>query len=155
MPPPPSYCRLCLPALSPPSPRRLCLPRPPIAASTSPPSHRRLHASRAPRRRLCLPRPPIAASASPPSHRRLEEWKAEAADRQLEKLAEDFIKKKAKQAVRGGVQTSEVDKYLEKYRKDAESCVNAVEESVRASLGKRKNVAKPRPREDAKKLKIW
>ncbi|KAL5221885.1 hypothetical protein ABZP36_026598 [Zizania latifolia] len=89
------------------------------------------------------------------AERRLEEWKAEAGDRQLEKLAEDFIKKKAKQAVRGGVRTSEVDKYLEKYRKDAESCVNAVEESVRASLGKRKTMAKPRPGEDAKKLKIW
>ncbi|KAF0916868.1 hypothetical protein E2562_014608 [Oryza meyeriana var. granulata] len=89
------------------------------------------------------------------AERRLEEWKAEAADRQLEKLAEDFIKKKAKEAGRGGVRAAEVDKYLEKYRKDAESCVNAVEESVRASLGKRKTVAKPRSGEDAKKLKIW
>ncbi|KAL5228173.1 hypothetical protein ABZP36_016438 [Zizania latifolia] len=89
------------------------------------------------------------------AERRLEEWRAEAADRQLEKLAEDFIKKKAKEAVRGGVRTADVDKYLEKYRKDAEICVNAVEESVRASLGKRKTVAKPRPGEEAKKLKIW
>uniref|UniRef100_A0A0E0C649 Uncharacterized protein n=1 Tax=Oryza meridionalis TaxID=40149 RepID=A0A0E0C649_9ORYZ len=89
------------------------------------------------------------------AERRLEEWKAEAADRQLEKLAEDFIKKKAKEAGRGGVKAAEVDKYLEKYRKDAESCVNAVEESVRASLGKRKTVSKPRGGEDAKKLKIW
>lgn len=86
------------------------------------------------------------------AERRLEEWKAEAGDRQLEKLAEDFLKKKAKEAGRGGVRAAEVDKYLEKYRKDAESCVNAVEESVRASLGKRKAVPKPR---DAKKLKIW
>uniref|UniRef100_A0A0D9V468 Uncharacterized protein n=1 Tax=Leersia perrieri TaxID=77586 RepID=A0A0D9V468_9ORYZ len=89
------------------------------------------------------------------AERRLEEWKAEAADRQLEKLAENFIKKKAKEAGRRGVKAVEVDKYLEKYRKDAESCVNAVEESVRASLGKRKTVAKPRSGEDAKKLKIW
>ncbi|CAM0882133.1 unnamed protein product [Alopecurus aequalis] len=86
------------------------------------------------------------------AERRLEEWKAEAGDRQLEKLAEDFLKKKAKESGRGGVRAAEVDKYLEKYRKDAESCVNAVEESVRASLGKRKAVPKPR---DAKKLKIW
>uniref|UniRef100_A0ACD5VTM1 Uncharacterized protein n=1 Tax=Avena sativa TaxID=4498 RepID=A0ACD5VTM1_AVESA len=86
------------------------------------------------------------------AERRLEEWKAEAGDRQLEKLAEDFLKKKAKELGRGGVRAAEVDKYLEKYRKDAESCVNAVEESVRASLGKRKAVPKPR---DAKKLKIW
>lgn len=86
------------------------------------------------------------------AERRLEEWKAEAGDRQLEKLAEDFLKKKAKEAGRGGVRAAEVDKYLEKYRKDAESCVNAVEESVRASLGKRKALPKPR---DAKKLKIW
>ncbi|KAE8783887.1 protein SDE2 [Hordeum vulgare] len=86
------------------------------------------------------------------AERRLEEWRAEAADRQLEKLAEDFLKKKAKESGRGGGRPAEVDKYLEKYRKDAESCVNAVEESVRASLGKRKAVPKPR---DAKKLKIW
>ncbi|KAK1666440.1 hypothetical protein QYE76_054599 [Lolium multiflorum] len=86
------------------------------------------------------------------AERRLEEWRAEAPDRQLERLAEDFLKKKAKEAGRGGVRAAEVDKYLEKYRKDAESCVNAVEESVRASLGKRKAVPKPR---EAKKLKIW
>jgi len=90
------------------------------------------------------------------AERRLEEWKAEAADRQLEKLAEDFIKKKAKEAGRrGGPSAAEVDKYLEKYRKDAEICVNAVEESVRASLGKRKTAPKPPPGADSKKLKIW
>ncbi|RLN23481.1 hypothetical protein C2845_PM07G18980 [Panicum miliaceum] len=90
------------------------------------------------------------------AERRLEEWKAEAADRQLEKLAEDFIKKKAKEAGRrGGSSAAEVDKYLEKYRKDAEICVNAVEESVRASLGKRKTAPKPPPGADSKKLKIW
>ncbi|KAG2599821.1 hypothetical protein PVAP13_5KG417200 [Panicum virgatum] len=90
------------------------------------------------------------------AERRLEEWKAEAADRQLEKLAEDFIKKKAKEAGRrGGPSAAEVDKYLEKYRKDAEICVNAVEESVRASLGKRKTAPKPPPGADSKKFKIW
>ncbi|KAG0538931.1 hypothetical protein BDA96_03G279100 [Sorghum bicolor] len=90
------------------------------------------------------------------AERRLEEWKAEAADRQLEKLAENFIKKKAKEAGRsGGPSAAEVDKYLEKYRKDAEICVNAVEESVRASLGKRKTAPKLPSGADAKKLKIW
>ncbi|TVT97169.1 hypothetical protein EJB05_17408 [Eragrostis curvula] len=90
------------------------------------------------------------------AERRLEEWKAEAGDRQLEKLAEDFLKKKAKEmGRRGGVSEAEVNKYLEKYRKDAEICVNAVEESVRASLGKRKTGAKPPAGSDAKKLKIW
>ncbi|KAG2590811.1 hypothetical protein PVAP13_5NG415400 [Panicum virgatum] len=90
------------------------------------------------------------------AERRLEEWKAEAADRQLEKLAEDFIKKKAKEAGRrGGPSAAEVDQYLEKYRKDAEICVSAVEESVRASLGKRKTAPKPPPGADSKKLKIW
>ncbi|OEL35829.1 hypothetical protein BAE44_0003153 [Dichanthelium oligosanthes] len=90
------------------------------------------------------------------AERRLEEWKAEAGDRQLEKLAEDFIKKKAKEAGRGkGPSAAEVDKYLEKYRKDAEICVNAVEESVRASLRKRKTAPKPPPGADSKKLKIW
>ncbi|KAL6615798.1 hypothetical protein ACP70R_038068 [Stipagrostis hirtigluma subsp. patula] len=90
------------------------------------------------------------------AERRLEEWKAEAADRKLEKLAEDFLKKKAKEMGRsGGVSAAEVDKYLEKYRKDAEICVTAVEESVRASLGKRKTAPKPPAGADAKKLKIW
>ncbi|XP_066312318.1 uncharacterized protein [Miscanthus floridulus] len=90
------------------------------------------------------------------AERRLEEWKAEAADRQLEKLAENFIKKKAKEAGRGGgPSAAEVDKYLEKYRKDAEICVNAVEESVRASLRKRKTAPKPPSGADAKKLKNW
>uniref|UniRef100_A0A804NF60 Sde2 N-terminal ubiquitin domain-containing protein n=1 Tax=Zea mays TaxID=4577 RepID=A0A804NF60_MAIZE len=90
------------------------------------------------------------------AERRLEEWKAEAADRQLEKLAENFIKKKAKEAGRGGgPSTAEVDKYLEKYRKDAEICVNVVEESVRASLGKRKTAPKLPSGADAKKLKFW
>ncbi|AQK97477.1 Ubiquitin-like superfamily protein [Zea mays] len=90
------------------------------------------------------------------AERRLEEWKAEAGDRHLEKLAENFIKKKAKEAGRrGGPSAAEVDKYLEKYRKDAEICVNAVEESVRASLGKRKTAPKPPSGADAKKLKIW
>ncbi|KAJ1284798.1 hypothetical protein BS78_03G232800 [Paspalum vaginatum] len=90
------------------------------------------------------------------AERRLEEWKAEAGDRRLEKLAEDFIKKKAKEAGRGGgPSAAEVDKYLEKFRKDAEICVNAVEESVRASLGKRKTAPKPSSGADAKKLKIW
>jgi hypothetical protein len=90
------------------------------------------------------------------AERRLEEWKAEAGDRQLEKLAEDFIKKKAKEAGRRGRPLeAEVNKYLEKYRKDAEMCVTAVEESVRASLGKRKRRTKPPAGSDAKKLKIW
>jgi hypothetical protein len=90
------------------------------------------------------------------AERRLEEWKAQAGDRQLEKLAEDFIKNKAKEAGRRrGPSEAEVNRYLEKYRKDAEVCVNAVEESVRASLGKRKTGTKPPPGSDAKKLKIW
>ncbi|GJM93555.1 hypothetical protein PR202_ga10119 [Eleusine coracana subsp. coracana] len=90
------------------------------------------------------------------AEKRLEEWKAEAGDRQLEKLAEDFLKKKAKEAGRrGGPSEAEVNKYLEKYRKDAEICVNAVEESVRASLGKRKTGTKPPAGSDSKKLKIW
>ncbi|KAG8070608.1 hypothetical protein GUJ93_ZPchr0006g43539 [Zizania palustris] len=61
---------LYIPTLSPSPPRRLCLPRPPIAASASPPSHRRLYALRPPRH-LCLPHPPTTASASPPPPHRL------------------------------------------------------------------------------------
>ncbi|KAF2951681.1 hypothetical protein DAI22_01g280500 [Oryza sativa Japonica Group] len=43
------------------------------------------------------------------AERRLEEWKAEAADRQLEKLAEDFIKKKVQEDESDSDSDSEMD----------------------------------------------
>lgn len=91
------------------------------------------------------------------AEKRLEEWKAEAEERRLEKLAEDFLKKKAKEGKKSS--DLEVEKYLEKYRKDTERCVGEVEESVKESFGlykesKRKMLPASGPG-SSKKLKIW
>ncbi|XP_072951232.1 uncharacterized protein [Typha angustifolia] len=90
------------------------------------------------------------------AEKRLEEWKAEAEDRQLEKLAQQFLKKKAKEVKKSS--SSGVDKYLEKYKQDAERCVGEVEESVRQSFelykdSKRKIL--PGSGKSSKRLKIW
>ncbi|KAF3334982.1 protein SDE2 [Carex littledalei] len=90
------------------------------------------------------------------AEKRLEEWKAEAEERKLEKLAENFLKKKAKEGKKSS--DLEVEKYLEKYRKDAERCVGEVEESVKESFelykeGKRKVLASGPG--SSKRLKIW
>lgn len=67
------------------------------------------------------------------AEKKLDEWKAEAEDRKLEKLAEDFLKKKAKEVKKNS--TVAVEKYLEKYREDTEKCMEQVEDSVRQSFG--------------------
>jgi Silencing defective 2 N-terminal ubiquitin domain len=91
------------------------------------------------------------------AEKRLEEWKDEAEERRLEKLAEEFLKKKAKEGKKSS--DLEVEKYLEKYRKDSERCAGEVEESVKASFGmykgggKRKVVLASAP--GSKRLKIW
>ncbi|KAJ6806966.1 putative protein SDE2-like protein [Iris pallida] len=93
------------------------------------------------------------------AEKRLEEWKAEAGDRRLEKMAEDFLKKKAKEVKKGKGKEGEVEKYLEKYREDSAKCMEAVVESVRESFtlykdSKRK--ALPSARASAsKRAKIW
>ncbi|KAJ1688147.1 hypothetical protein LUZ63_019537 [Rhynchospora breviuscula] len=91
------------------------------------------------------------------AEKRLEEWKAEAEERKLEKLADDFLKKKAKEGKKSS--DLEVDKYLEKYRKDAERCIGEVEESVKESFElykecKRKVLPASGP-SSSKRLKIW
>lgn len=90
------------------------------------------------------------------AEKKLEEWKTEAEDRKLEKLAEDFLKKKAKEVKKNS--TVAVEKYLEKYREDTEKCMEEVEESVRQSFGlykesKRKILPTSDP--SNKRLKIW
>ncbi|CAL9774822.1 unnamed protein product [Musa acuminata subsp. burmannicoides] len=90
------------------------------------------------------------------AEKKLEEWKAEAEERRLEKLAEDFLKKKAKEVKKNS--TAAVEKYLEKYREDAEKCMEEVEESVRQSFSlykesKRKILPLSEP--SSKRLKIW
>lgn len=91
------------------------------------------------------------------AEKKLEEWKAEAEERGLEKLAEDFLKKKAKEGKKSS--DLEVEKYLEKYRKDAERCIGEVEESVKESFrlykkGKRKVLPVSGPG-SSKRTKIW
>ncbi|MBA0554204.1 hypothetical protein Golob_013323 [Gossypium lobatum] len=87
------------------------------------------------------------------AEKRLEEWKAEEEQRKLEKIAEDFIKKKAKTGKKG-VGDGEAEKYVAKYREQSARCVAVVEESVRAACqnGKRKTVPGGA---DPKRLKIW
>ncbi|KAH1107016.1 hypothetical protein J1N35_010784 [Gossypium stocksii] len=87
------------------------------------------------------------------AEKRLEEWKAEEEQRKLEKIAEDFMKKKAKTGKKG-VGDGEAEKYVAKYREQSARCVAVVEESVRAACqnGKRKTVPGGA---DPKRLKIW
>ncbi|KAE8679555.1 Autophagy 6 isoform 1 [Hibiscus syriacus] len=87
------------------------------------------------------------------AEKRLEEWKAEEEQRKLEKMAEDFIKKKAKTGKKG-VGDGEAEKYVAKYREESARCVAVVEESVRAACQNKKRKAVPGG-DDPKKLKIW
>ncbi|KAM0944517.1 putative sde2 ubiquitin domain, Ubiquitin-like domain superfamily [Dioscorea sansibarensis] len=90
------------------------------------------------------------------AEKRLEEWRTEAEDRKLEKIAEEFLKKKAKEVKQKN--TGDVDKYIEKYREDAARCMEEVDESVRQSFvlykeSKRKVLPLSNP--DSKRLKVW
>lgn len=87
------------------------------------------------------------------AEKRLEEWKAEEEQRKLEKIAEDFINKKAKKGKRG-VGDGEAEKYVKKYREESAKCVAVVEEAVRAAFQNRKRKAVPGGAVP-KKLKIW
>ncbi|KAG8653463.1 hypothetical protein MANES_05G023500v8 [Manihot esculenta] len=91
------------------------------------------------------------------AEKRLEEWKAEEEERRLEKIAEEFIKKKAKKGKKGAGE-GEAEKYVEKYRKESAKCAAAVEEAVREACGNGNGKRKGKmPNEglEAKKLKIW
>ncbi|MCD7471260.1 hypothetical protein HAX54_011594 [Datura stramonium] len=95
------------------------------------------------------------------AEKKLEEWRAEAEERKLEKMAEEFLKKNAKEAAKKGkkgVAGDNTDKYVQKYREDSAKCMEEVERSVRESLkgfvsSKRKGVELNDS--DSKKLKIW
>uniref|UniRef100_A0A2P2J4Y9 Uncharacterized protein MANES_05G023500 n=1 Tax=Rhizophora mucronata TaxID=61149 RepID=A0A2P2J4Y9_RHIMU len=93
------------------------------------------------------------------AEKRLEEWKAEEENRRLEKVAEEFIKKKAKKGKKGAG-NSQAEKYVEKYREESAKCAAKVEEAVREACGngnvngKRKGKA-PIDGAEAKRLKIW
>ncbi|KAJ7007829.1 replication stress response regulator SDE2-like [Populus alba x Populus x berolinensis] len=93
------------------------------------------------------------------AEKRLEEWKAEEEDRRLEKMAEEFIKKKAKKGKKG-VGDGEAEKYVAKYREDSAKCAAVVEEAVREVLGNGNGFRKRKGKgvvegAEAKKIKIW
>lgn len=94
------------------------------------------------------------------AEKKLEEWRAEAAERELERMAEDYIKKAAKKGKSGNGSAAAVaaEKYVEKYREESAKCVAEVEASVREAMGgfgKRKGGEVATSASDAKRLKIW
>lgn len=93
------------------------------------------------------------------AEKKLEEWMAEAEERKLEKMAEEYIKKKAKELKKGkGKGGKDVDKYVNKYREDSAKCMEEVERSVRESIktlvGSKRKGAEAKE-SNSKKFKIW
>lgn len=95
------------------------------------------------------------------TEKKLEEWNAEKKDRELEKIAEEYIKKSVKMAKKSGQGgDGGAEKYVEKYKKDSAKCMEEVDKSVRESLvnafkGKRKSLVEEGEKSKSKKLKIW
>lgn len=95
------------------------------------------------------------------AEKKMEEWNAEAEERRLEKVAEEFIKKQVKEGkkqAKGG--ESAAKKYVEKYVRDSEKCRMEVDKSVRESVGdffKKRGKRKGGDKEanSSKKSKIW
>ncbi|KAI3879440.1 hypothetical protein MKX03_014060 [Papaver bracteatum] len=90
------------------------------------------------------------------AEKKLEEWKAEEEERKLEKVAEDFLKKKGKELKKTGNKGD--DKYIEKYRQDSEKCMEGVENAVRDAfkhLGETKRKSIPTTGNSEKRLKLW
>ncbi|KAI3910737.1 hypothetical protein MKW92_001994 [Papaver armeniacum] len=90
------------------------------------------------------------------AEKKLEEWKAEEEERKLEKVAEDFLKKKGKELKKSGNKGD--DKYIEKYRQDSEKCMEGVENAVRDAfkhLGEAKRKSIPASGNSEKRLKLW
>ncbi|KAI0494199.1 hypothetical protein KFK09_024330 [Dendrobium nobile] len=90
------------------------------------------------------------------AERKLEEWKADAEDRRLEKLGEQFLRKRAKETKKNS--SVDVDKYLEKYREDSAKCMKEVDESVRQSFDLYRDLKRktcPSSQRSSKRFKIW
>ncbi|KAG6663681.1 replication stress response regulator SDE2 [Carya illinoinensis] len=85
------------------------------------------------------------------AEKKLEEWMAEEEQRKLERIAEEFIKKKAKKGKKG-VGEGEAEKYVAKYREESERCVAEVLDSVNDAV---KRKGGPAGGAEAKRLKIW
>ncbi|KAJ6679820.1 SPLICING FACTOR SF3A-RELATED [Salix purpurea] len=95
------------------------------------------------------------------AEKKLEEWKAEEEDRRLEKIAEEFIKKKGKKGKKGAGD-DEAEKYVARYRAESAKCAAVVEEAMKEVLrnGKGNGFRKRKGKGvlegmEAKKLKIW
>ncbi|XAR53963.1 hypothetical protein NMG60_11028918 [Bertholletia excelsa] len=93
------------------------------------------------------------------AEKKLEEWRAEAEERRLEKIAEEFIKKKVKVAAKKGG-SGDAEKYVERYREESSKCMEVVEKSVREAIGsyarsKRKMAVNGISGADAKRMKLW
>ncbi|KAF5451738.1 hypothetical protein F2P56_026817 [Juglans regia] len=85
------------------------------------------------------------------AEKKLEEWMAEEEQRKLERIADEFIKKKAKKGKKG-VGEGEAEKYVAKYREESERCVAEVLDSVNDAV---KRKGGPAGGAEAKRLKIW
>lgn len=97
------------------------------------------------------------------AEKKLEEWKADAQERQLEKIAEDYLKKQAKIMKKSDPRSDEGARDVEKYRTEASRAMEAVESAVKDGLqealklqqnGKRKKIEDPQL-VDAKRAKLW
>jgi len=97
------------------------------------------------------------------AEKKLEEWKAEAQERQLEKIAEDYLKKQAKIMKKSDPRSDEGARDVEKYRTEASRAMEAVECAVKDGLqealrlqqnGKRKKIEEPQF-VDRKRAKLW
>lgn len=93
------------------------------------------------------------------AEKKLEEWRAAADERKLERMAEEYIKKKTKEVAKS-VKTKggdSAEKYVAKYREESSRCMEVVDRSVRESMVnelKRKG-GKKETENHAKRLKIW
>ncbi|KAL2461490.1 Ubiquitin-like superfamily protein [Abeliophyllum distichum] len=95
------------------------------------------------------------------AEKKLEEWRAVAGERKLEKMAEDYIKKRAKEAVKKGKngKGDSSEKYVAKYREDSAKCMEEVERSVRESIkelvSSKRKITVEASESDSKRLKMW
>lgn len=97
------------------------------------------------------------------AEKKLEDWKAEAHERQLEKIAEDYLKKQAKNMKKSDPRSDGGAREVEIYRTEASRAMEAVESAVKDGLqealklhqnGKRKKIEEPQI-VDAKRPKLW
>ncbi|KAF3775464.1 SDE2-like protein [Nymphaea thermarum] len=93
------------------------------------------------------------------AERRLEEWKAEAEERKLEKIAQEFLNKQMKKDKSKPLGVK-AEKYLESYRADTSKSVEEVRAAVQESIGNLRANAKRKGLENegqtSKRLKgLW